>query len=113
VKPELILYTRKECCLCVEMKETVRRVTEHWPAAVEEIDVDSAPELQAQYGDEVPVLLINGRKAFKYRLTAKELERSGKRRQPDIPQFRNSHFEIRIFALSCLLAFFLAPSRAV
>jgi glutaredoxin len=82
VKPELILYTRKECCLCVEMKETVRRVTEHWPAAVEEIDVDSAPELQAQYGDEVPVLLINGRKAFKYRLTAKELERRLRRETP-------------------------------
>jgi Glutaredoxin-like domain (DUF836) len=49
---------------------------------VAEIDVDSAPELQAQYGDEVPVLLINGRKAFKYRLTAKELERRLRRETP-------------------------------
>jgi hypothetical protein len=57
------------------MKETIRRVTSRWPAALAEIDVDSSPQLQAQYGHEVPVLCINGRKAFKYRVTAKELER--------------------------------------
>ena len=72
---ELTLYTRKECCLCTEMKETVRRVVGKWPASLEEIDVDTSPELEALYGDEVPVLLINGRKAFKYRLTAEELLR--------------------------------------
>ena len=37
--------------------------------AVEVRDVDADPELQARYTDEVPVLLINGRKAFKYRVT--------------------------------------------
>jgi hypothetical protein len=45
------------------------------PLDVKEIDVDSSPELIAQYGSEVPVLMINGRKAFKYRVTVKELER--------------------------------------
>jgi Glutaredoxin-like domain (DUF836) len=74
MKAALILYTRKDCCLCEEMKEVVRRVAESFTLTLEELDVDSSGELQEQYGNEVPVLLVNGRKAFKYRVTAKELE---------------------------------------
>ena len=76
---ELLLYTRKECCLCEEMKLTLGRVAERVSFTLQEIDVDTSPGLQAKYGTEVPVLFINGRKAFKYRLTAKELEKSLKR----------------------------------
>ena len=41
---------------------------------VEEIDVDGVPDLKEKYGNEVPVLFINGRKAFKYRAMVKELK---------------------------------------
>ena len=77
-----LLYTRKDCCLCDEMKAAIRDVAGKIPLHVEEIDVDSAPELARRYGNEVPVLLINGRKAFKYRVTAGELERRLKREMP-------------------------------
>jgi glutaredoxin len=79
MKTELLLYTRKDCCLCEEMKSTLSRVAARAPFALEEIDVDTSPGLQEKYGNEVPVLFINGRKAFKYRLTAKELEQRLKR----------------------------------
>ena len=72
---ELRLYTRKDCRLCDEMKAAVRAATEKTALRLEEIDVDSTPELKALYGDEVPVLFIGGRKAFKYRVTAAELEK--------------------------------------
>jgi hypothetical protein len=81
MKAMLMLYTRKDCCLCEEMKEVVRRVAERFILTLEEVDVDSSAELQEQYGNEVPVLLVNGRKAFKYRMTAKELE-SRLRKEP-------------------------------
>jgi glutaredoxin len=79
MKAELLLYTRKDCCLCEEMKSTLSRVAGRVSFAFKEIDVDTSPALQEKYGDEVPVLFINGRKAFKYRLTAKELEQRLKR----------------------------------
>ncbi len=79
MKPQLLLYTRKDCCLCEEMKSTLSRVAGRVPFALEEIDVDTSPALQENYGNEVPVLFINGRKAFKYRLTAQELEQRLKR----------------------------------
>jgi glutaredoxin len=71
----LTLYTRKDCCLCEEMKASIRAAGEKSQLQVEEIDVDSSLELAERYGSEVPVLLINGRKAFKYRVTVEELER--------------------------------------
>jgi hypothetical protein len=54
------------------MKQTVRRVAGAGPF-VREIDVDENPELQRQFGAEVPVLFVNGRKAFKFRVSAREL----------------------------------------
>jgi glutaredoxin len=72
---KIVIYSRKNCCLCEQMKAAVREVGNRISLLLDEIDVDTSPELQAEYGDEVPVLFINGRKAFKYRVSAKELER--------------------------------------
>ena len=72
---KIVLYTRKDCCLCYEMKEVVRRVAGEMPLELEEVDVDGSPELREKYGEEVPVLFIDGRKAFKYRVTEGELQR--------------------------------------
>lgn len=71
----LRLYTRKDCPLCDAMKAVVRAAAEKIPLHLEETDVDSAPGLAALYGEEVPVLFIDGRKAFKYRVTVRELEK--------------------------------------
>jgi glutaredoxin len=72
---KLLLYSRADCCLCDEMKAVIREVTAKIPVDVKEVDVDRSPQLKELFGDEVPVLFIDGRKAFKYRVTAKELER--------------------------------------
>lgn len=71
---QITLYTRKHCCLCEEMKEVVRTVASETALEIQEIDVDASPELREKYGNEVPVLFINNRKAFKYRVTVKELK---------------------------------------
>lgn len=43
--------------------------------AVEEIDVSTDPALEARYGSEIPVLVVGGTKAAKYRVTEDELRR--------------------------------------
>ena len=74
MKPKLTLYSRKDCCLCDEMKQIVREIAVKIPVEIEEIDVDASSPLRAEFGDQVPVLFIDSRKAFKYRVTAKKLE---------------------------------------
>jgi glutaredoxin len=69
----LTLYGRTDCHLCAEMRAIVEAVIQEIPATVEEIDVDGDPALAAAYGDQVPVLCVNGRKAFKYRVDASAL----------------------------------------
>ena len=82
MKPKLTLYSRQACGLCDEMKEVVRAVALKIPLEMEEIDVDRSNELRETFGNEVPVLFINGRKAFKYRVTIKELKKRLMRRSP-------------------------------
>lgn len=52
----LRLYTRAGCCLCEGLEERLR-VLDPAPA-LELVDVDGDPALQARYGLEVPVLAL-------------------------------------------------------
>jgi len=56
------------------MKKLVQRTAQRHAVTVTEVDIDASPELREKYTNEVPVLFINGRKAFKYRVTEKGLE---------------------------------------
>jgi hypothetical protein len=67
------LYTRTDCHLCEEMHAVVERVAREIALTIEEVDVDTDPALAATYGAEVPVLCVNGRKAFKYRVDERAL----------------------------------------
>jgi hypothetical protein len=73
----LTLYSRPGCHLCDEMKAVVQRAigAADVPATVEEIDISTDRDLQERYGLEIPVLLIDGKKAAKYRVTEGELTR--------------------------------------
>ena len=73
----LTLYSRPGCHLCDEMKAVVQRVTRAAavPTTIEEIDISTDAGLEARYGMEIPVLLIDGRKAAKYRITEEALTR--------------------------------------
>jgi len=69
----LQLFSRPECHLCDEMKAVVQPLAQEIGAVLEEINIAGDPALESEYGLQIPVLLINGRKAFKYRLTEREL----------------------------------------
>jgi len=73
----LTLYSRPGCHLCDEMKAVVQRVVRanKAPIAVEEVDISSSRDLEARYGLEIPVLLVDGRKVAKYWVTDGELMR--------------------------------------
>jgi len=69
----LTLYKRQDCCLCEEMLGIVGALRSEFPFETESIDIGGNPDLEARFGDEIPVLFINGRKAFKYRVTRDKL----------------------------------------
>ena len=69
------LYSRPGCHLCDDMKAVVARVARDAPVHVEEVDISGDAALESLYGLEIPVLMIEGRKAAKYRITEEELRR--------------------------------------
>jgi len=71
----LTLYSKPGCHLCDEMKYVIDSVSARVPLSLEVIDISTDGGLMERYGVEIPVLLIDGKKAAKYRLTAEELER--------------------------------------
>lgn len=77
------LYSKPGCHLCDDMKIVIRRVMEtaRTPIALEEIDITTDAELEARYGIEIPVLLVDGRKAAKYRIAEAELLKIVERRE--------------------------------
>lgn len=73
----LTLYSRRDCQLCDEAHALVERLRSE-PGArfeLEVVDVDAHPEARRSYGDEVPVLLVNGKKFAKVRFDERRLRR--------------------------------------
>jgi glutaredoxin len=71
----LVLYTRRNCPLCDEMKHVLAQARTARPFELVERDVDLDPELRERHGRSVPVLEVAGRVAFKGRMTIEAFER--------------------------------------
>jgi glutaredoxin len=71
----VVVYSRKGCHLCEVVKESLNKLSRRGGFTWREIDVDANLELRRQFNDEVPVVFIDGRKAFKYRMDEQEFLR--------------------------------------
>lgn len=74
-RAQIILYTRPGCHLCEEAKGEILAANCSDEYVLEEVNIETDPALVKRYGWEIPVVVINGIKVFKYRLTAAEFKR--------------------------------------
>jgi glutaredoxin len=72
---EVVVYSRKGCHLCEIVKESLSKLQRRGGFQWREVDVDSNDDLKCQFTDEVPVVFIDGRKAFKYHMDEQEFLR--------------------------------------
>ena len=66
---QVVVYSRKGCHLCEIVKETLGKLERRGGFTWQEVDVESNNTLRRQFTDEVPVVFIDGRKAFKYHMS--------------------------------------------
>jgi len=73
----LTLYSRPGCHLCDDMKAVITRVARDRGIAItlDEVDISTDPDLESRYGMEIPVLMVDGKKVAKYRVTEGDLAR--------------------------------------
>ena len=73
------IYSRPGCHLCDEAKKAIERVRKRHGFELRVINIEEDPALESAYGTEIPVVFINGAKAFKYHVDERELEKKVKR----------------------------------
>jgi glutaredoxin len=83
--PVVELLSKPDCHLCEDAKRLLEELRARYPFLLREVNVTTDAALQAQYGEEVPVVFINGRKAFKYRVDARQFVRRLQRAQQNRP----------------------------
>jgi glutaredoxin len=72
---EIILYSKPACCLCEQAKEQIAKLQEHHQFVLREVNILDDPAAYKMFKDEIPVVFINGKKAFKYRLDERRFAR--------------------------------------
>lgn len=71
----LTLLTRAGCHLCEVAKEALARVADDTGERWRELDVATDPELEREYGDRLPVILLDGREHGYWRVEEDRLRR--------------------------------------
>ena len=71
----VVVYSRKGCHLCEVVKESLDKLSRRGGFTWHEIDVDADAALRREFNDQVPVVFIDGRKAFKYHMDEQEFLR--------------------------------------
>lgn len=79
----VVLYTKPGCCLCDTVKDQLRSLRAAHPFELQEINLLEDSAAYAEYHEQIPVVLIDGRKAFKYHLDEGEFLRRLKSRSTD------------------------------
>jgi len=64
----LTIYERGYCHLCSDMREALVPWMERFGLRLERVDVDAFPELEARFGDLVPVLMDGEEEICHYHL---------------------------------------------
>lgn len=72
LKNQVIVYAKPGCCLCDKVKEQLRRLQQQNDFSWEEVNILEDPETFSKFKEKIPVVFVNGRLAFQYRLAEKE-----------------------------------------
>jgi glutaredoxin len=71
----LVVYTAADCHLCARALEVVHGVQVELGFTLEVIDIGGEPVLEARYREHLPVVEIDGERAFTYFVDAEALRR--------------------------------------
>jgi glutaredoxin len=71
----IVLYTRAGCHLCDEARTVLARVQLSTGVDFAEVDISGDPDLTAEYGDRIPVVVLDGREHGYWRVEEARLLR--------------------------------------
>ncbi len=72
---KVAIYSKSDCHLCDEAKSVLLKVQKEIPFDFFEVDITKNRKLFTEYKEQIPVVFICGKKAFKFRVNEKKLRR--------------------------------------
>jgi len=75
-KISVILYTRPGCHLCEVAKTQILAAQCADLYELQEVNIETDPELVERYGTLIPVITVNGEDRFRYRVSPAEFRES-------------------------------------
>jgi glutaredoxin len=73
---EVQIYSRSNCHLCVVALETLVELQKELNFTITKVFIDGNPELEAKYGEQVPVILINNQQHDFFRVDPERFRRA-------------------------------------
>ena len=70
-----VLYTRPGCQLCDEVKRQLNALAGELGFSVDEVNIETEPALRVRYGHDIPVVVVDGREAFRHRFDDAQLRK--------------------------------------
>ena len=77
--PTVEILSKPDCHLCHEVTARLQALQSRHRFSLREVDITTQAELLERYQEEVPVVFINGRKAFKYHVEPEQFVRALRR----------------------------------
>ena len=67
------IYSKPGCHLCDIAKDALLAVQATHPFRIVEVDIERDPALFAEYGEQIPVVFLDGERLFTYRVIKAQL----------------------------------------
>ena len=71
-KNQVVVYSKPGCCLCDEVKTQLQRLQLRHDFDCRDVNILEDREALVRFQKEIPVVFVNGRRAFKYHLDEKK-----------------------------------------
>ena len=69
----ITIYSKPDCHLCDRAKEVIARCRQQANFELEEVDISQNPDLLARYGQDIPVILLDGREIARHFVRERKL----------------------------------------
>ena len=71
----VVIYSKPDCCLCDQVKAQLERLRRTHPFDFKEVNILEDPDAYEEFKEQIPVVFVDGKKAFKFHLDETEFLR--------------------------------------
>jgi glutaredoxin len=73
---KVVIYSKPGCHLCDEVKAAIQAAGCEGQYTLEEVNIETDPDLRRRYRYDIPVITFDGVEAFRHRVSPEEFRRA-------------------------------------